>query len=223
MVGEVEALIEWAYDLEQRLWSQLDCLKEDLFSEEQTVREAAEEKAGELLSWLLPPLAAEQLAESRAKSVRRLEEMLRAQGFPESKCGRLAKRLAPSNRGRGRPRERGLEAIRALSIYLREDKTWREIGLEISGTCRDRKCHLFCPVCEDVRRENEPGRLERHHATRRRCPKCRFPIRSAAQKQQICFRCVDQVRKLAEEAKAFLEQEGVSLMPRRASITPGGN
>jgi hypothetical protein len=211
MASEVDALIEWAYDIERRLWSRLDDLKDDLRSDEPAVREPAEAEAEELLSWLLPPLTAEQLSESKTERVRRLEEMLRDQGYPECRRRRMAEQLASSSRERGRPRERGRDAIKALSLQLRTDKTLRQIALETSGTCRERACQSYCPACDDVRRSIEPGRPEKLNATRRRCFKCGFPVRPVAQKQQICFKCVDNVRKLAEEARAFLKREGIGV------------
>jgi len=223
MTDEVDALVDWAYSIERRLWSRLESLREDLWSEDNSVRSAAEAKATELLSWLLPPLTPQQLAESREESIRRIQKTLEGEGYPASKTRKLAEKLAESNRDRGRPRERGIQAIRALELHLRTSMTWRDITLEVSGPCRDRKCYSYCPACEDVRRSIEPGRPEKPHAGRRHCSTCKFPVRVPAQKQQICFRCVDQVRKLADEAKEFLQQEGIGLMPRLASLTPGEN
>ena len=221
MSREVDALIAWANDIEGRLWTRLDDLKDDLRSDDLDVREPAEAKAEELLSWLFPPFTEEGIAEMKTERIKHFDEMLRQQGFPETARQKMVKQLTLSVRERGRPRERGPEAVRALALFIRGNKTWREIALEISGTCGERKCPSYCPACEDVQRSIEPGRPEKLNGTRRRCRKCGFPIRTAAQKQQVCFRCVDQVRKLADQARALFRQEGI-WVPDELD-TPGEN
>ena len=179
-------------------------------SEDHDVRQQAEADAAQILGWLLPSLAGDRLRDATNNQQHEFERLLESKGYSASVSRKLASRAITSVRGRGRPRERGQDALQALDLKLRTGKSWREITLEIKGPCNQRNCGSYCSRCGDVARSSvTEARLDRKSRLKPRCQGCGFSIRSEAQKQQVCFKCADQIRQLAEELKAVLKDQGI--------------
>ena len=209
MANEVDDLIRWVYDIKRILRSRVDALKDDLLFDDQEVREKAEKDVEQLLGWFLPSLGGERLREAKEAARQRIARLLEADGDSAEMARKIAGSTASRVRGRGRPRERAQDAMQALGLKLRTGKTWREITLEVIGACEQRKCGSYCSICDDVARPSIPGRLDRVDRLRPRCKDCGFTVRSESQKQPVCHKCADQIRKLAEELGAVMSDQGI--------------
>ena len=135
---------------------------------------------------------------------------------PNERKAAMRRALESSNRRSGRPKEKGPDAIKAFTIYLKTNKSWREITLEVQGSCESRHCEYFCSECRDVKRPNERGRRDRTPSNRL-CGKCRCIIRD--KKEPICQWCKDAVRDLVGQLEELLKQIGVyPHLPRRKDM-----
>jgi ssDNA-binding Zn-finger/Zn-ribbon topoisomerase 1 len=193
---DVDAFIDrFVYDIRGKLESALDAA-----AEENSPESVAQ--AEKILSFLFGRSA----PFTDDERCRHAMEIARDTSLPPSQRKVAMRRaLESSNKRAGRPKEKGPDAIRAFTIYLKADQSWREIALELQGSCESRQCIYFCPECGDVKRQTKRGRL---HGTRRtpRCPKCRSIIR--AKKEQVCKWCADAVRDLVGQLEDFLKQIG---------------
>lgn len=106
-------------------------------------------------------------------------------------------------RGRGRPRTRGKDAIHALTLYLRTNKSWRRIAFEVCG------CTHVCPQCR--RRKGKP--LEGGLKKGPRCSKCDMLIRTKPEVEQSCHPCGEAIRDAVEHLIKFLTKQGVYIPP----------
>jgi hypothetical protein len=213
MPNDFDGLVRWVCDVKRILWMLVDGLREHLDSEDEEARSVAQRQMSELLDYLLPPVTAKQCAAATSSRRRNLKALLEREGYSATDIARIMTKVTLTARCRGRPREHGLDAIRALGLKLRTEKSWREIALDVRGSCRRRKCASYCSTCKDVRRSVEPGRLDRERRLRKKCEGCKFTIRPKSQKQRVCYKCADQVRHLAEELRDVLIGHGVSFLP----------
>lgn len=212
MIPSIDAFIDrFAYDIEHRLTSLLDGLKDDLGNPDPHVRKSAADDICKILSWVYPPASSSRLSDAERR--RTILEMLNDERLSASEQLSIAKRLVQTNGGTpGAPRKRGQDAIRALTIHLRSNKSWRQIAYEINGPCGH-----HCRTCEDVPRPPE-GRIGQTQQRKKRCPDCGFVQRNEGQRQQVCYKCVDALRSAVGELEKFLRDKGLyPTVPRRGN------
>jgi hypothetical protein len=136
---------------------------------------------------------------------------------PKERKAAMQRALKASGGRSGRPKEKGQDAINAFTIHLRTDRSWREITLEIQGSCESRKCEYFCPECGDVKRKRDKGRLDRHPGHRKPCPKCKCLVRT--KKERVCKWCWDAMRDLVGQLEELLKEIGAyPSLPRRKDL-----
>jgi hypothetical protein len=177
-------------------------LVDDLDSDEPEVCTRAQMELLRVLDWLEPPMTSESIEHGTAELRRKIEQTLIATGHSVTSVKKLLKASSRMTvRERGRPRTRGRAAIRAFDLRHRANKTWREIVLEIDGSCKKRRCLYFCGLCGDVARSTTPAarprrRLQEH------CSRCRFLRRPAPKREQVCFKCADAMADLVNRLEA---------------------
>jgi hypothetical protein len=140
---------------------------------------------------------------------------LQSSGVSEKEAEMIARKSLPHHPRRGRPPVEKRTALRGL--LLREDRGMSdpEIVLELRGPCKEQGCEYYCAECDDVWRQKRPlGNLEG------RCGACRFRIRPPEQREAVCYRCGDAMRKLRESVDK--ELKGHRLIGTLCRIKSGG-
>ncbi len=185
--------------------SLLDGLREDLIHPDPLIAGAAIKKAEKVLSWLC---ASSQMPDD--ERLRILAEKIGDMSVEDRFAALKAGLQKPTGKP-GRRRERGPDAVRAFTLYLRTDKTWRQIAYEVNGPCGHE-----CPACGDMPRLPHTYLGIRGRKKRSKCPDCGYTLRKEAQKQRVCFECADALRSVVGELEKFLRDEGVyPTVPRR--------
>ncbi len=107
-------------------------------------------------------------------------------------------------RGRGRPRTRANDAIRALTLHVSTTKSWRQIAMEVYG------CEHACTKCG--RRKGKP--FEGGRKIGPCCPTCSGSlIRTKPDNERSCFACGDAVREAVGKLVKFLKRKRLYLPP----------
>jgi hypothetical protein len=212
MTVDVDKLMHWVFDPERRMWSHLDSLKDDLRSDDPEVHAAAEEKVLPVLVRLLPSLTGEAASRAMAEQRESLRRKLADQGVPNHIIEGAVK--AVRVRERGRPRSRNFDAIAGLRLYWFERKSWRDIVLEVSGSCKYRGCKSYCAKCGDVARSTKLGRLGGRRRLAAVCIKCHFRLRPPEQREQVCWKCSDAMADLVVGLEAFLRDNDIARSPQ---------
>jgi len=210
--SDVTSFIDyWVYDIERRIYDYRDSFKEDLDAHDDATRTLAEEKVSECCEWLCPPTE----PGTREERQKYIEESLTARGFTASQARSIAKPASKATRrAAGAPRTTGRQAIRALTLHLTTDKSYREIALMIKG-----QCEHVCPTCGDAKRPEMVQSGIRMRTQRPRCSSCECTIRPESKKEQVCFRCADALRASIGRLEVFLRSHGLYPdLPRRTDI-----
>jgi hypothetical protein len=171
---------EWVYDIDRVLRRKLEDLKDDLASDDERIRAQAETDAAEILDWLLPPPP----PLSKENRLKRAEDVMKDAQLPNHQRYAAALRaLQSTGRRRGRPRDgTSQQAIRAYTLHLATDRSWREIALMVRG-CKHKRPNpemRSCLACADGIRD-AVGRLESFLHTKGYHPD--VPRRKEARKQ----------------------------------------
>jgi rubrerythrin len=202
MADDFDWMFKWSYDIRDILATERDALVDDLDSGDEDTRQKAQEGLDEILAWQGPPPQ----PMSREERRQRFEEALKTT-VPSNALRRSMALSASRSTGRepGRPRTKGQDAVRALTLRRRTEKTWREIATDIKE-----RCEHFCPECGDTIRHSA------RFGKKPRCPVCKSVIRPSGKRQQVCDRCVDAARDLVERLEKFMRAKGLYLtLPRR--------
>jgi hypothetical protein len=135
MSFDVNAFVtHWVYDIRQTLERELDSLKDDLRSDDEHAQQQAARVASKILAWLLP--APEAISEE--KRLLRFQEAMKIADPKQLKIAVL-RAARTTGRRKGRPRDESSQhAIRALTLHIATEKSWREIALELRG-CTDKR------------------------------------------------------------------------------------
>lgn len=106
---------------------------------------------------------------------------------------------------RRRGRRRSPDAYAALAIQYRTGKRWSAISQQFMLPCKDRDCPLYCSVCGDVKRRDPPSPGVTRK-TKEKCEECGYPIRSPEEREAVCYKHSDPLRKSARDLEVFLRQ-----------------
>ena len=154
----IEFINRWLYDVERMLASRLESLKDDLRSDDASLREQAAQEAAKIMDWLYPPsppLSAEEQSN-------RVETAMADRSLSvKARLGAVRRAVRSTGRSKGRPRdETSQQAIRALALHYATTLSWREIALEIRGCTHKRpNPERSCNPCGSAVR-NAATRLE---------------------------------------------------------------
>jgi len=182
MSSSIDSFIDkWLYDIDHTLRIQLEALRDQLDSQDQHTREYAANQVREILDWLYQPPGP--LPDD--EKWRRTRDALHDESKSLKERLAAARRVARSTgRPRGRPRtDTAQHAIRALSLHLATDLSWRKIALIVKGCehypqgrkhYRPNPKELSCIACGDAIRD-AVGRLEKFLRTKGYHPE--FPRR----------------------------------------------
>lgn len=211
MRKRIDALTAWTFDPERRMWSYVESLKDDLLSDDPEVVAKAEQKILSTLEWLTPPAAevSKRISEQRENIRSQLSKLDLPKHVVEAMVGAVK-----VERQRGRPRSRNFDAIAGLRLRWFERKEWREIVLEISGSCKARKCPFYCPECGDVFRTTKVGRKGTRRRQEALCSRCHFRLRPPEQKEQVCWKCSDAMADLVGRLERFLKDNVIVQSPQ---------
>ena len=201
----------WVYDIERRIYDYRDSFKEDLDAHDDAIRRLAEDKVSECCEWLCEPTQPV-TKEERQKLI---EESLKARGIAALQARAIAKQGSKvTGRSPGAPRTTGRQAIRALTLHLTTDKSYREIALMMKG-----QCEHVCPTCGDAKRPEMVQSGIRMRKQRPRCSSCECTIRPESKKEQVCSNCAGALRQSILRLEAFLHREGLHPnLPRRTEL-----
>jgi len=181
-------LLRWC-SIESCLDDILEGLKEELDSEYEDVRNEASGKISRILVWRLPPRSPGQ-NEAAIGERRKLEERkLIEAGYLQEQAQKIASGMSGLGRKRGRPKELGPFAVRALTLSLTTGKTDRQITEKLRGPCQDKPSGL---------KPREP---------RASCGECGCTIRPEGKKERVCEWCVRAMKAAVSELKKFLKEE----------------
>lgn len=177
-----------------------------LRSENSRVAIRALEEWEEYESWLEPSPNTEVRRWIKEGERRHVENALTRAGFSDNYARSMSRKAPSQGELRpGRPKTKLDDAYRGYDLHFLESKTWRQITLEVRGSCRDRNCKMYCSECNDVMRSTE--------ATRRvgeRCKKCDYPLRPTARKNEVCYKCADAMADLVTRLSAFASSKGIN-------------
>jgi hypothetical protein len=199
-------LLRWC-SIESCLDDILEGLKEELDSEYEDVRNEASGKISRILVWRLPPRSPGQ-NEAAIGERRKLEERkLIEAGYLQEQAQKIASGMSGLGRKRGRPKELGPFAVRALTLSLTTGKTDRQITEKLRGPCQDRQCVWFCNICRDVKRPKDKPSGLKPREPRASCGECGCTIRPEGKKERVCEWCVRAMKAAVSELKKFLKEE----------------
>jgi hypothetical protein len=218
MPNDVDALIAWAsdpkrFDPEKQMWDYVNSLGWEMMSEDPEHRASVEAEVSTMLGWLTQPRTPAEAAAAISQLRENWRRNLGEHDFPKHMIEAAVKTV--KIRGRGRPRTRNFDAIAGLRMYWLELKPWRQIVLELDGSCKERSCKSYCPKCEDVKRKTKAGRLNGRRPAAK-CVKCHFRFRPPDQKDLVCWKCSDAMADLVRRLEGFLADCDIR-PPRSAS------
>ncbi len=190
---------DWEYDIKNILERELEALKDGLSSDDEHIRELADNQVSEILDWLYP----RSNPESRQQREARIEKRMKAApGITAGQARAWAPGAARSTgKRRGRPRTAGQDAIHALTLRLTTKKSWREIALEVRG------CVHVCSVCGRRKTKCFEGRNDKRRP-QPRCPNCGL-TRRVKSENKSCYACGDALRNSVSHFETFLHRKAL--------------
>jgi plasmid stabilization system protein ParE len=158
MTSDLDAFVEhWLYDIERILKSRQNELRENLPSADKEAAKRAMSEIEKIESWLKPSTESEAAKEKLQRIRAVLED---GSDSPEKRLQAIHDLSRSARKTRGRPRDKtGPYAIRALTLSLATDKSWRQIALEVKGCDDPHPEGLSCEKCKEAVR-NAVNRLQ---------------------------------------------------------------
>lgn len=193
------------YDPGASLRNYRDAMAEVLDSDSEEDRIRAAKELSEVLNWTEQPVNDEAVAQSAQEQRQEIEQVLRAAKYSTARIKKILRTPSETkHRAPGRPRTKAGDAVFGLYLRLR-GRSWREIVLEIEGSCKERGCLYVCRDCGDVARSTttaaDPERTLKPH-----CPKCHLLIRPAERREPVCYRCADRMSNLVGRLETFMRE-----------------
>jgi len=173
MSDPVETLLDrWVYDIDRLMERRLQSLAVDCYSGDRATRTRAAKQMEEIFKWKEPQLP---YLTERAR-LQRIGELISDDNLsPEGQLAEIRSVIIAPRRAPGRPQTDGQQAVRALSLYLMEPLTWREIakqvkGCEHYGSDKERSCEECSEALRDLvgRFEKSLRRMGLHPEIQRR-------------------------------------------------------